>query len=123
MFTLSNATFGSSNATFGLSNATLGLIRPSLISNKISTYIKDTTGEDVAPYKVNSFTWSATTQEVNANITISSSYIGSETDLTTDLTTDSYNYNGNTYNFFTLLPFVSLISFLAGYKLSICLRN
>ena len=88
---------------FTLSNATLGLIRPSLISNNVSTYIKDTTNKSLEKYK----------NKVRFIIPNKS----------TDLTTDSYNYNGNTYNFFTLLPFVSLISFLAGYKLSICLRN
>ena len=63
------------------------------------------TGEDVAPYKVNSFTWSATTQEVNANITISSSYIGSETDLTTDLELEQFNKDPNQNYFMPKLCF------------------
>ena len=46
------------------------------------------TGDNVAPYKVNHFTWSASTNEVTANITISSSYIGAETDLTSELELD-----------------------------------
>lgn len=46
------------------------------------------TGENVAPYKVNSFTWSKSTNKVTANITISSSYIGAETDLTSELELD-----------------------------------
>ena len=46
------------------------------------------TGDNVAPYKVNHFTWSASTNEVTANITISSSYIGAETDLTVELELD-----------------------------------
>ena len=46
------------------------------------------TGDNIAPYKVNHFTWSASTNEVTANITISSSYIGAETDLTVELELD-----------------------------------
>jgi hypothetical protein len=46
------------------------------------------TGDNVAPYKVNHFTWSKSTKEVVANITISSSYIGAETDLTVELKLD-----------------------------------
>jgi len=46
------------------------------------------TGDNVAPYKVNSFTWSKSTNDVTANITISSSYIGAETDLTVELKLD-----------------------------------
>lgn len=45
-------------------------------------------GDNVAPYKVNHFTWSKYTNEVTANITISSSYIGAETDLTVELKLD-----------------------------------
>ena len=45
-------------------------------------------GECVAPYKVNHFTWSKSTNEVTANITISSSYISAETDLTVELKLD-----------------------------------
>jgi hypothetical protein len=57
------------------------------------------TGEDVAPYKVNSFTWSKSTKEVVANITISSSYIGAETDLTSELELGQINRDPN-YNYF-----------------------
>ena len=77
---------------FTLSNATLGLIRPSLISNKISTYIKDTTNKSLEKYK----------NKVRFVIT--------------DLTNDSYPNKGYPLTFFSLLPFVSLMSFLAGYK-------
>ena len=45
-------------------------------------------GDNVAPYKVNHFTWSKSTNKVTANITISSSYIGAETDLTVELKLD-----------------------------------
>ena len=45
-------------------------------------------GECVAPYKVNHFTWSKSTNDVTANITISSSYISAETDLTVELKLD-----------------------------------
>ena len=102
MFTLSNATFGSSNATFGLSNATfgssnttLGLIRPSLISNNVSTYIKDTTNKSLEKYKKVRFVIPTTT---------------------TDLTHDSYPNKGYQLTFFSVLPFVSLMSFLVGYR-------
>ena len=57
------------------------------------------TGEDVAPYKVNSFAWSKTTKEVVANITISSSYIGAETDLTSELELGQFNRDPN-HNYF-----------------------
>ena len=45
-------------------------------------------GDNIAPYKVNSFTWSKSTNKVTANIIISSSYIGAETDLTVELELD-----------------------------------
>ena len=77
---------------FTLSNATLGLIRPSLISNNVSTYIKDTTNKSLEKYK----------NKVRF--------------VTTDLTNDSYPNKGYPLTFFAVLPFVSLMSFLAGYK-------
>jgi hypothetical protein len=57
------------------------------------------TGDNVAPYKVNSFAWSKTTKEVVANITISSSYIGAEKDLTDELELGQFNRDPN-HNYF-----------------------
>jgi hypothetical protein len=57
------------------------------------------TGDNVAPYKVNHFTWSKTTNKVTANITISSSYIGAETDLTGELELGQFNRDP-TQNYF-----------------------
>jgi len=81
------------------------LSNPLIISNEISTYIKDTTNKSLEKYK----------NKVRF--------------ITTDLTNDSLNissnkayppnaYPPNAYppTFFSLLPFVSLMSFLAGYK-------
>jgi hypothetical protein len=86
---------------FRLSNATFRLKRPYLISNEISTYIKDTTNKSLEKYK----------NKVRFIIP----------NTTTDLTNDSYPNigpnKGYPSNFFALLPFVSLMSFLAGYKL------
>ena len=87
---------------FGLSNATFGLSNPSsnhlFVSNEISTYIKDTTNKSLEKYK----------NKVRF--------------VTTDLTHDSYLNKGYPPNkaypltFFAVLPFVSLMSFLAGYR-------
>ena len=77
---------------FRLSNATFRLKRPYLISNEISTYIKDTTNKSLEKYK----------NKVRF--------------VTTDLTNDSYPNKGYPLTFFAVLPFVSLMSFLAGYK-------
>ena len=62
------------------------------VSNEISTYIKDTTNKSLEKYK----------NKVRF--------------VTTDLTNDSYPNKAYLPNFFALLPFVSLMSFLAGYK-------
>lgn len=69
------------------------LSNPLIISNEISTYIKDTTNKSLEKYK----------NKVRF--------------VTTDLTNDSYPNKGYPPTFFSLLPFVSLMSFLAGYKL------
>ena len=68
------------------------LSNPLIISNEISTYIKDTTNKSLEKYK----------NKVRF--------------VTTDLTNDSYPNKGYPLTFFSLLPFVSLMSFLAGYK-------
>ena len=62
-------------------------------------------GEDVAPYKVNSFTWSKMTTDVIVNITISSSYIGAETDLTSELELGQFNKDPNQNYFMPKLCF------------------
>ena len=110
MFALSNATFGLSNATFGLSNATFGLSNPLskatfglsnplpnhlFVSKEMSTYIKDTTNKSLEKYKKVRFVIPTTT---------------------TDLTHDSYPNKGYQLTFFSVLPFVSLMSFLVGYR-------
>ena len=69
------------------------LSNPLIISNEISTYIKDTTNKSLEKYK----------NKVRF--------------VTTDLTNDSYLNKAYPSNFFAVLPFVSLMSFLAGYKL------
>lgn len=69
------------------------LSNPLIISNEMSTYIKDTTNKSLEKYK----------NKVRF--------------VTTDLTNDSYPNKGYPSNFFAVLPFVSLMSFLAGYKL------
>ena len=104
MFALSKATFGLSNATFGLSNATFGLSNalsnplsnplPNhlFVSNEMSIYIKDTTNKSLEKYKKVRFV------------------------IPTDLTHDSYPNKGYQLTFFSVLPFVSLMSFLVGYR-------
>ena len=107
MFALSNATFGLSNATFGLSNATFGLSNPLskatfglsnplpnhlFVSKEMSTYLKDTTNKSLEKYKKVRFV------------------------IPTDLTHDSYPNKGYQLTFFSVLPFVSLMSFLVGYR-------
>lgn len=81
--------FGSSNH---LSNP---LSNHLFVSNEMSTYIKDTTNKSLEKYKKVRFVIPTTT---------------------TDLTHDSYLNNGYPLTFFTVLPFVSLMSFLAGYR-------
>jgi len=87
---------------FGLSKATFGLSNPLIISNEISTYIKDTTNKSLERYK----------NKVRFVIPNTS------TDLTNDSFPNKAYPPNNAYppNFFALLPFVSLMSFLAGYK-------
>jgi hypothetical protein len=53
------------------------------------------TGDNVAPYKVNHFTWSKSTKEVVLNVTITSSYINAETDLTGELELGQFNRDPN----------------------------
>jgi hypothetical protein len=97
MFALSNATFGLSKATFGLSNPLSNPLPNHLfVSNEMSTYIKDTTNKSLEKYK----------NKVRFVIPTT----------TTNLTHDSYPNKGYQLTFFSVLPFVSLMSFLVGYR-------
>ncbi len=87
MFGLSNP---SSKASNNASNNHL------FVSNKMSTYIKDTTNKSLEKYK----------NKVRFVIPTT----------TTDLTNDSYLNKDYPLTFFTVLPFVSFMSFLAGYR-------
>ena len=87
--------FGLSNATCGLSNATYNLSNPLIISNEMSKYIKDTTNKSLEKYK----------NKVRL------------TNTSTALTNDYATPNDGSSPFFVLLPFVSLMLFLAGYRL------
>ena len=62
------------------------------VSKEMSTYIKDTTNKSLEKYK----------NKVRF--------------VTTDLTNDSYPNKGYPLTFFSVLPFVSLMSFLVGYR-------
>jgi hypothetical protein len=101
----SKATFGSSNplsnpSSNPLSKATFGLSNPLpnhlFVSKEMSTYIKDTTNKSLEKYK----------NKVRFVIPTT----------TTDLTNDSYLNKDYPLTFFTVLPFVSFMSFLAGYR-------
>ena len=97
MFSLSKDTFGLSKDTFGLSKDTFGLNKKYIISNEVSNYIKDTTNKSLEKYKNK-------TSFINPN-------------TLTILTTNSNNNKVYPSTCFTVLPFVSLMAFLAGYKL------
>ena len=62
------------------------------VSKEMSTYIKDTTNKSLEKYKKVRFV------------------------IPTDLTHDSYPNKGYQLTFFSVLPFVSLMSFLVGYR-------
>lgn len=92
MFALSNPL---SKATFGSSNPLRNPLPNHLfVSNEMSTYIKDTTNKSLEKYK----------NKVRFVIP-------------TDLTHDSYPNKGYPLTFFSVLPFVSLMSFLVGYRI------
>ena len=98
MFALSNATFGLSNhlskaSSNPLSNHSSNPLPNHLfVSKEMSTYIKDTTNKSLEKYKKVRFV------------------------IPTDLTHDSYPNKGYQLTFFSVLPFVSLMSFLVGYR-------
>ena len=66
------------------------------VSKEMSTYIKDTTNKSLEKYK-NTVRFVIPT-------------------TTNDLTHDSYPNKGYPLTFFSVLPFVSLMSFLVGYR-------
>jgi hypothetical protein len=79
---------------FGLSNPLTNHSSANLfVSKEMSTYIKDTTNKSLEKYK----------NKVRFVIP-------------TDLTHDSYPHKGYQLTFFSVLPFVSLMSFLVGYR-------
>jgi hypothetical protein len=92
MFGLSNPLSKASNnaSNKALNNASSAHL---FVSNEMSTYIKDTTNKSLEKYK----------NKVRFVIP-------------TDLTNDSYPNKGYPLTFFSVLPFVSLMSFLVGYR-------
>ena len=92
MFALSNPLSKASNnaSNKALNNASSAHL---FVSNEMSTYIKDTTNKSLEKYK----------NKVRFVIP-------------TDLTHDSYPNKGYPLTFFSVLPFVSLMSFLVGYR-------
>ena len=99
MFALSKATFGLPNPLTKASNNHLPNPLPNhlFVSNEMSTYIKDTTNKSLEKYK----------NKVRFVIPTT----------TTNLTHDSYPNKGYPLTFFSVLPFVSLMSFLVGYRI------